>query len=55
MSKYKFNKETFNNYNILGKLLYLFSISTHIPISFRDIYTNKKYKERMQKLKQSIK
>lgn len=37
-NNFKFRKEIFNKYNLLGKIVYLFSITTKINIKLRDIY-----------------
>ena len=34
----KFRKEIYNRYNLLGKLVYLFSMITNIKIELRNIY-----------------
>lgn len=39
----KFKKEIFNRYNLFGKIVYLFSITTKIKIKLRDIYLKNKF------------
>lgn len=41
--KNKFRKEIYNRYNLLGKLVYLFSMITKIKIKLRDIYLKGKF------------
>lgn len=42
-NNFKFRKEIFNRYNLLGKIVYLFSIITKIKIKLRDIYLKGKF------------
>lgn len=37
-NNFNFRKEIFNRYNLLGKIVYLFSMITNIKIELRDIY-----------------
>lgn len=41
--KNKFRKEIYNRYNLLGKLVYLFSMITKIKIKLRNIYLKGKF------------
>lgn len=43
IQKNKFRKEIYNRYNLLGKLVYLFSMITKIKIKLRDIYLKGKF------------
>ena len=42
-NNFKFRKEIFNRYNLLGKIVYLFSMITKVKIKLRDIYLKGKF------------